>query len=142
MGKKEEIEARRAARAAKLSSARDDQEVADLEAIDALEFERGETFLTLTVNKYVAGQPVKVAYKAPSSSEYRRYCDMLARATQKNDVLARKAAQELLAESCWVYPSDKERRDSFKETHPGVLLSIAVECAKAAELRAEDEGKG
>lgn len=136
----EEIEARRAARKAQTEQAKAEQYAKDLEAIDALEVESGEEIATLTVNGYKAGLPVLVGVKAPSALQYKRFADQIRNA--KENLNKRAQAQDLLAESCWVYPSDKDARKAMLEAFPGVLVSIAVEVAKLAELRSAEEGKG
>lgn len=138
-----ELEQRRAERRAKHDSARDAQLCADLESIDALEAASGAPLRTMMANEFTAGVPVKIAFRSPSPAEYKRYCDMVGRAQQDGDPLERRKAQELLAASCIVYPAPetKELEALFKAA-PGTLISVAIECAKAAELRAEAEGKG
>lgn len=140
MSKLEEIEARRAERKAKADAARDDQEASDLEAIEALEIGSGDSLSTLRVNGFVPGQPVRVAFKAPSEAYYRRFCSMVRKAGPNLE--ARGAAQDLLAQSCWVYPADGAAQKAFLVAFPGTLVSIAIECAKLAELRSDEEGKG
>jgi hypothetical protein len=138
-----EIEARRAERRAENDKARTAQEALDLEAIDALESERGEPLHTMTANGYRSGVSVKVAFRAPSAPEYKRYCDLVGKAQERKDPTARRQAQEQLAASCWLYPAqDSDGRKAMLEAFPGVLISLAIEVAKVAELRAEDEGKG
>jgi hypothetical protein len=139
----EEIEKRRAERRQSHDTARAAQELADLEAIDALEAASGEPLHTMTANGFKAGVAVKAAFRAPSAIEYKRYCDMVGRAQQKGDAGARFKAQELLGEVCWVYPApDSDGRKAMSDAFPGVLISLAIEAAKVAELRGEDEGKG
>lgn len=138
----EEIQKRRADRLAKQGTDRLAQETLDLEAIDKLEAERGEPLHTMTTNGFKSGVSVKIAFRAPTALEYKRYCDMVGRAQQKNDPIARRSAQEMLADACWVYPVEKsDERKAMLEAFPGVLISLAIETAKVAELRAEDEGK-
>lgn len=137
----EEIEKKRADRRKAEDEARDAQAAKDLEAIDALETEHG-TLRTMTANGFKSGVPVKVAYRPPSAAEYKRYCDMVGKAQQKNDAIDRRKAQEVLAASCLLYPAaDSDARKAMLEAFPGVLISLAIEVAKAAELRNEDEGK-
>lgn len=138
----EDIEKRRAERRAKHDTARNEQEATDLEAIDALEEERGEPLHTMTANGFKACVAVKVAFRSPSPIEYKRYCDQVGKAQQKADASARMTAQTNLAAVCMVYPADGEDRKALLDAFPGVLISVAIECAKVAELRAEDEGKG
>src|SRR6185437_5702003 len=139
----EEIERRRAERRAKHEQDRLAQEALDLEAIDALEASSGEPLHTMTANGFKPGVSVKIAFRAPTALEYKRYADMIGRASQKNDPAERRRAAELLAAACWVYPAkDTEERAAMLEAFPGVLISLSIEAAKVAELRAEDEGKG
>lgn len=143
MTKLEEIEQRRAKRRAEQDKARAEQEVTDLEAIDALEAAQADPLYTMTANGFKLGVPVKVAFRAPTPLEYKRYCDMVGKAQSKNDAAARMKAQEMLAMSCWAYPApDADERKAVLDAYPGVLISLAIECAKVAEMRSEDEGKG
>jgi hypothetical protein len=136
------VEERRAARRAQHESARAAQEAADLEAIDALEAARDEPLHTMTANSFKPGVAVRAAFRTPTALEYKRYCDMVGRAMQKGDVNERRRAQEVFAAACLLYPAEGAARDSMLEAFPGVLISLAIEAAKIAELRAEDEGKG
>lgn len=138
----EDIEKKRAARRSAHDSARQEQETADLAAIDALEEASGAPLHTMTANAFKPGIPVRAAFRAPTAAEYKRYCDLVGRAATKGDSDARKKAQEQLAASCLVYPAaDSDARKAMLEELPGVLISVALEAAKVAELRAEDEGK-
>lgn len=140
---KDEIDQKRAARKGAHNAARDAQELTDLGEIDALEEAGGEPLHTMTTNAFRAGVPVKIAFRSPTAIEYKRYCDMVGRAQQANDSVGRRQSQELLASACLVYPpADSAVRKAMLETFPGVLISLAIEAAKVAELRAEDEGKG
>lgn len=138
----QEIEKRRAERRQKHDEARDAQIVKDLEAIDALEEASGEPLHTATANGFHPGVAVKAAFCAPSPVQYKRYCDMVGKAQQKNDPIERRKAQEMLASVCMVYPPEGDERKAMLEAFPGVLISLAIEAAKVAELRSEDEGKG
>lgn len=138
----EEIEKRRAERRANHEGGQREQLAKDLEAIDKLEEASGEPLQTMSTNSYKPGVPVKIAFRAPSALEYKRYCDQANKALGKGDHTARLKAQELLAESCIEYPEKGDARKAMLEAFPGVLVSLAIEAAKMAELRAEDEGKG
>lgn len=135
-----EIEARRAARRAVSDAARDEQEAKDLEAIDALEVASAENLGTMRVNGYVPGQPVRVAFRAPSEAYYKRFCQQVRKAGPNLE--ARGAAQDMLAQVCWVYPAKPEDQKAMVAAFPGTLVSIAIEVAKLAELNRDEEGKG
>lgn len=138
----EEIEKSRADRQAKANAARAVQELVDLDAIDALEEQLGKPLHTMTCNAFRPGVPVRAAFREPSAPEYKRYCDLVGQAQQNGDPTARRKAQEQLAEVCWAYPAkDSPERKAMLEAFPGVLLSLAIEAAKVAELRSEAEGK-
>src|SRR5579872_4194296 len=85
LSKVEEIEARRAARKAESSKARDAQYEKDLEAFEALEIEHGDGCVArLSVRGFVPGLPTFAVVKSPGgTSFYKRYTDMVRRA-QKN----------------------------------------------------------
>lgn len=139
----EEIEKKRAARRDAANTARADQELADLTAIDKLEEERGELLHTMSANRFTPGAPVKIAFRAPTSVEYKRYKDQVNAAVTKSDARKRVEAQELLASAVLEYPAKgSEALKGALEAFPGLLISLAIEAAKVAELRAEDEGKG
>lgn len=138
---REEIERSRADRRAAQEQARADQETADLVAIDAMESEQGQSLHTMTANGYKPGVPLKIAFRAPTAPEYKRYCDMVGKAQGKGDHVERRRAQEMMAECCLMYPSQGEARTAMLAAFPGVLISLAIEAAKVAELRAEDEAK-
>lgn len=135
----EEIEARRAERKAKQDEARAEQYAKDLEALDALEAEHGEAVARLDLKRYAPGHPTFVVLKAPKRDVYKRFCDMVARA--KDSAEQRMKAQNMLAESCWVYPTDAGKRAEMLEDFPGLLLSIAISATQLVEGQAAAEGK-
>jgi hypothetical protein len=134
------VEKRRQERAESLATARDEQEVSDLEAIDKLEADKGFALdATLSVSQYVKGCPVRLALRAPSASEYKRYFTQVNAAGSNAD--AKVKAHHLLAEVCWVYPESKEARAELLEANGGLLASIGNRAAKLAELKADEEKK-
>lgn len=139
----EEIEARRAKRKAETEKAKAEQYEKDLEAIDALEIEHGdERVAALKVNGYAPGLPVMVGVVAPAEPVYRRFVAQVRKAGKATD--AQGAAQDQLARSCLAYPpaSDEQTRKALLDAFPGLLVSVAVEAQRLAELRSEVEGKG
>lgn len=141
--KREEIEKRRTERRAALAQDKEEQALIDLEAYDTLEVEHGDgNVASLEVERFVKGQPTIVVFRAPSGIQYKRFADQVGKAQEKNDVGARRKAQDLLAESCWVYPAEPEARKSMLEEFPGLLISIAIHAAKLVEANRAEEGKG
>lgn len=135
-----EIEARRAERKSAAEAARKEQYAKDLEAIDDLEVKSGDEITTLKVASFKAGLPTLVGIKAPSEQYYKRYAQMIRRAGQNLEKAAE--AQEMLADSCWVYPDDKQVRKEMREAFPAVLMSIVVKVNELVELKSEDEKNG
>lgn len=139
----EKIDAAKAARAEKfgaLEIARKTQELADREAI--AEIESSDPIVIMAVTGYRAGCPVAlVGVRPPTSAEYKRYKDLVNRASQKGDADTRVAEQERLGNACIVYPSP-EVRAQLKEYCPGLAISVGVEIAKFGEAAAVEEGKG
>lgn len=140
--KLEEIEKRRAERKSALAVKKEEQKVKDLEALDALEIEHGDgSVCALQVEGYREGIPTMVVLKAPSQVEYKRFTDMIARASVKNSTSARVDAQHLIGKTCWLYP-EKEEQTKMLEAFPGLLLAIALKATQLAEATQVEEGKG
>lgn len=138
----EEIEKKRAARRDAAGAASKEQELKDLEAIDALEEKSGEPLHTMSTRRFAPGAAVKIAFRAPTSLEYKRYKDQVNRALSASNPKARVDAQEQLAACVLEYPAkDSEALKATLEAFPGLLISLAIEAAKVAELAAEEEGK-
>lgn len=135
------IDAARAERRAAHSDRRKKQLIIDRAALLSLEDEHGfDNVSALSMSRYVDGLPALVVVRAPTSAEYKRYVQMVRRAKQEDNE-GRAKAQELLAESCWIYPP-REQQPAVREAFPGVLPSIVLEVTKMAELQNEAEGKG
>lgn len=134
-----DIEARRALRRQASDEKRAAQEEADLLAIEALEIAGDVELKTMSVAGFSPGIPVRVAYKAPSAEYYKRFCQQVRRAG--SNLEARGAAQDMLGESCWVYPEDKDVRKAMLAAFPGTLVSIALGATKLAELESAEEVK-
>lgn len=142
IAKLEALEKRRAERKGDTAKARREQLVIDLEALDALEVEHGESCLrTLEVAGFVKGLPTMVIVKSPGGTAfYKRYQDKARRAGKNAEAIG--AAQDELAISCIVYPADPAVKKAMFEAFPGTVPSAAVEVIRFAELRSEDEKKG
>ena len=141
MSKVEEIEARRAARKAESSKARDAQYEKDLEAFEALEIEHGDGCVArLSVRGFVPGLPTFAVVKSPGgTSFYKRYTDMVRRAQKNTQAIG--AAQDMLADSCLVYPADEATRAAMFDAFPGLRITAAIRALKFVELEEEEEKK-
>lgn len=136
----EQIEAKREARKAQAETDRKAQLAIDLEAIDALECEYGDSNVATIEVTYLPGLPVLVACRTPKSPEIKRYRD---RVKDKGNGKAgdQVAAAIELAAVCRIYPP-KEAYDLILEARPGIDTQLGVEALKLASGKASSEGKG
>lgn len=143
MDKLEEIEARRQARRAANVDARQAQEIVDLTEIDKLEGERGETLHVCRVNRFVPGVVAKLAFRAPTRGEYKRYSDTVfgGRNVAKGDLKSSVEAQRVLGEVCMVYPPKGEAREALIDASPGVMTTIGQLASKLGDAAEEETGK-
>jgi hypothetical protein len=138
----EEIEKRRAARRARSVDARAAQHLKDMAALDALEEEHGESRVkALHVKHFVSGLPTFLVVKSPGGTGYyKRFADQIRAA--KGNKSAESAAQDMLAESSIVYPTDKDVRAAMLAEFPNMLNDAALAAIHFVTLEAEDEKKG
>lgn len=135
------IEAKRAAKAAAVADLRNEQEVSDLEAIDALEEKADCTYdVSFSVSQFVAGHPVRLAIRPPDGDEYKKFIKQVSAAGDSAD--AKVKALQALAMVCWVYPSEKASREALLSANGGLLASVGSRAVKLAELKADEEKKG
>lgn len=132
----QDIEARREARKAQLESAKNEQIAIDLEAIDALEVEHGDSNIAIVEVPFTSGLPVMCAVRTPKPVELKRYRDRL----RKNKDQQLEAAQELAAVT-WVYPSDKDVQKQVLEARPGIDGQLGVTALQLALGKTEDDAK-
>lgn len=142
MSKIEEIQARREALKAKHVAAEQAQAEIDLCALADAEEEFGYGSVeSLPVKDFVAGCPTMAIVKSPGGTPfYKKYTDQVRNA--KGDVGKVGKAQEILGESCMIYPPPGEVRERMLASFPGLYVSCAVRAVKFAELDAETEKKG
>lgn len=136
----ESVEERRAKRKAEAAEAAKVQREKDLEAIDALEVDHGDSNIDVVEIPHTPGLPVLLAVRTPTEVEMKRY-----RATVKpgrdgapGDSL--KATSDLAA-VCVVYP-DKDLYKKVLAARPGVDASVGLAAVKLCMGKAESEGKG
>lgn len=131
------IEARRAARKAELAKQRQVQLAIDLEAIDAIEVELGDSAVAILDVPYSPGLPAVLAVRCPRSSELKRYQHRL----RGKDPDTAAAAEEIGA-VCIVYPPAGELRTALLESRPGLTVQAGTSALGLATGKARDEGKG
>jgi|GEM_PF-5023240 hypothetical protein len=131
-----EVEARRAARKAEQASKRAEQRVLDLEALDGLEVEHGDSNVAHLDVDAGPGLPTLAAVRCPRPAEVKRY---QARLREKHpDPVA--AAEEIGA-ACLVYPPAGEQRSALLAARPGLPVQLGTLALELATGRAADEGK-
>ncbi|MFA5436663.1 MAG: hypothetical protein WC372_11550 [Candidatus Neomarinimicrobiota bacterium] len=132
-----EVEARRAARKAALEEQRLTQRALDLEALDALEVEHGDSNVATLDVPYSPGLPTLVAVRCPTSPELKRYQARL-RERNPNPI----TAAEEVARVCVVFPSsDDPTRATLLDARPGLLVQLGTLALGLATGRAAEEGK-
>lgn len=136
----EEIEARRAARKAEAERARSEQRAEDLEAIDALEVEYGDSYVAVIDVPYSPGLPTCAAVRCPKPAEIKRY---RARVSIKGDQVrgAHEGAEEL-ARSTIIYPADADVRDRLLDSRPTLAVQLGTAALDLAQGKRAEEGKG
>jgi hypothetical protein len=136
----EAIEARRAARKEALQQAHDAQRVKDLEAIDALEIEHGDSNIATLEVPYTPDLPTMIAVRCPKPVEVKRYRDRVKPKKDGSPGDSLGGALELAA-VCRVYP-DADTYAALLEARPGVDAQLGLLAIQLSAGKAEAAGKG
>lgn len=133
------IQAKRAERKADLAKQKAAQMAVDLEAIDALEVELGDSNVANVEVGFVPGLPVLAAIRCPKPAEIKRYRARLK--PVKGEPGDNIAAAEELGAACRIYP-DADTFAAMCAARGGLVVQLGLEAAKLSVGKAEDEGKG
>ncbi len=135
------IEAKREARRAGSKTKSDEQKATDLEAIDVLEEEYGDSCIAILEVPYnpVSPMPVLCAVRCPKPSEMKRYRDQI-KLNKKGHMGGTVVAASAIATVCRVYP-DKETYDKLCEDRPGIHVQMGTAALNLSAGTAEAEGK-
>lgn len=138
------IERKRAEQRAAATAGAEDQEATDLEAIVELEAQHGFNNVAVLELPYLGeGLPVRVAVRAPTAAEFKRYrakCVPM-KDGRNNEIPGDPfAAAEQLAATCFVYPA-RDVLDTLCAARPGLLVQLGVQAAKLASAEEERQGK-
>ncbi len=141
----DKIEARRAARKADLQAQADAQRATDMQALDDLEVEHGDTNVCRVDVPYTPGLPTMAVARLPKGIELKRYRSALKVDGQKVDVAAANEAAALLGKTVVVYPDPKteEGKAMFSlmcEARPDLASQLGSRATKLASGKAEAEG--
>jgi len=134
----ETIEREREARKAALLEARTAQRAIDLEALNALEIERGdENVAAINVDRFSFGLVTLVVVRPLTKHELKRFRDR----TKKEGSDASAAAEEA-AESTVLYPAkDSDAWKALLDAVPGMAVRAGVAAVKLAAGVEQAEGK-
>lgn len=130
-----EVEKKRQDRKLILAKQRDEQYAKDLEAIDALEVEHGDTNIAILEVPFTLGMPVLAAVRTPTDPETKRY---RSRVQAKNADTA--AASEEVGMSCVVYPTG-DVLEALLQARPGVRVQLGTSALGLATATAKAEEK-
>lgn len=138
--KKLTAQERRDARKAELQQQANAQRELDLEALDALEIEHGDSNVKALSVPYTPGLPTMCACRTPRPEEIKRY-----RARVKPDSKGRTgdptAAAEELATVVRIYPADAETYAKMCEARPGLHVHLGIASIELSVGEAESEAK-
>lgn len=140
----EQVEARREARKDAARKAAENALAVDLEAIDAIEAQLGDTNVATVRVGYTPGLPAACAVRCPLSKELKWFRDQV---KTKKDGRNREvepdqaAACEALASKCLVYPTDAAVYARLCEARPGLAAQLGKEAVKLAVGAEESESK-
>jgi hypothetical protein len=130
-----EIQRKREERKAALQIQREEQYARDLEAVDALEVEHGDSNVAVLEIPFTPGLPVLAAVRTPTDAETKRYRSRL---REKNADAA--VAAEEVGLSCVVYPKG-EALESVLSARPGLRVQLGTEALGLATAKAKADEK-
>lgn len=134
----EQIERERAERKAALAEARAEQRERDMQRLNELEIEHGDSNVAFVeVDRFSPGLPTIAVVRALRRPELKRFRDM----TRPAGADAA-AAAEMGAESAWLYPD--KGSDAYKalvDAVPGILTRAGVAAVHLAAGMEQVEGK-
>jgi hypothetical protein len=130
-------EEKRALRKAELAKLEEVQRQIDLEAIDDLEVQHGDSNIAVLRVPHTPNLPVLVAVRAPRDPPGKRF---RARVKSEDKDQAVAAAQEL-GESCVVYPA-RDVLAQLVKARPNLLIDCGTKALSLVVAKSADEGKG
>jgi hypothetical protein len=135
-----EREAARDEHKAELAEKRAEQKILDLDAIEALEQERGDSNVATEEIPFTPGLPVLVAARCPTEIEIKRYQSRLKKGRDGEEPDPIAAGQEVGA-VCRIYPDDETWAKVLK-ARPGVVVALGVAALRLAGAVRREAGKG
>lgn len=128
------VEAERAARKEALASQRKEQRVEDLEALNALEIEKGDDAVAaVEIKRYSPGLPTLVVVRALTPAELKRYRDQVSRGEDKV------TPAEVAARAARLYP-DADVWSEIDRRFPGFAVRAGVQAVELSAALERAEG--
>lgn len=134
------IEAKRAARKANLDAQREEQLATDLEAIDLLEEQYGDSNIRTLEVPFTPGLPVLCAVRTPDPAYIKRHRETLKPKRNAKEDPDAMAAAIVLGAVARVYP-DAEVYAKLLEARPGIDVQLGLLAAKLVAGKIEETGK-
>lgn len=122
-----------------LQAQADEQRAADLEAVNELEVEHGDTNVVMLDVPFTPGLPTCIAARTPNDAEIKRYRHRL-RAHKEGEKPDTVRAAEELADLVRIYP-DADAYSKLRAARPGIHVQLGSAAVKLAAAREESEGK-
>jgi hypothetical protein len=143
--KRDEIEARRAARQVAADAARETQRDLDLEALDAAEVEHGNNGVVYVEIAHEPGLPTMVIGRLPDHNEMKRYRSQTRLTKADGKVPDFAAAYDTVAASCRVYPPQTQEGNALYERvvdkRSGAHTLLGKLCVELAGGKEADDAK-
>ena len=124
---------------AELAEPKAEQELSDLDALEALEAEHGADRLAQVDIAHAPGFPTVAVVRTPNAPEMKRFRDTAKGIGGRDGDYPK--AQEELADTCVVYASDREVYQKLVERFPSLKPLLAEKCILLAAGREQARAK-
>jgi hypothetical protein len=135
------LETRREERKERLREQEAEQVLLDLEAIDALELEVGDSNVSVVNVPFSPGMPARAAVRTPTSAELKRYKDRIRPRGAEHRAGDSIGAAEELGRACVKYPAGNDLAELL-EARPGLPMQLGLAALALSKGQSEAEGKG
>lgn len=136
-----DVEARRDARKVALEEYRVAQREIDLEAIDPLEIEHGDTNVAIVEVPFSPGLPTMAAARTPTDPEMKRYTHRVKIKNATGEMPDFNAAYIEIASCTLIYP-DAETFAKMVAARPALKFQLGLAAVKLAQAVEQASGKG
>jgi hypothetical protein len=136
-----EKEATRAARKALLKEQYEAQREKDIEQLDALETEHGDSNVAYEDFAFIPGLPTLAVVRCPSEPELKRFRYKVKPVKGEVDAMQAIDASEELATCCIIYP-DKDTYARMKAAKPGIHVRLGTAALGLVQGSIAEKGKG